>query len=115
MFSLFLDRVESDEFVGVVHYIPSYEGEGDDRVESGILVYKNREKNVLIRKDESMVHDYNTISVIGSEGERVKITIQSTVVCDDGRSCVLTNEIYLVEEESGWRLDSQTKCAYSGE
>ncbi len=115
LFSRFFDRVDSDEYLGVVHYIPSYEGEGNDKKETGILVYKDREKNVLVRADESMVHDYNTIRVIGSEGERVKITIQSTVVCDDGKRCTLTNELYLVEEKDGWRLDSQTKCAYIGE
>lgn len=115
LFSRFFDRIDSEEYLGAVHYIPSYEGEENEKKETGILVYKDREKNVLVRADESMVHDYNTISVIGSEGERVKITIQSTVVCDDGKSCTLTNELYLVEEKDGWRLDSQTKCAYIGE
>lgn len=112
LFSRFLDRLDSDEFVGLAHYIASYEGEGEEKNETGILVYKNREKNALVRKEESTTHDYNTISVIGSEGERVKINISSTVLCDDGKSCTLTNEIYLIEEEDGWRLDSQTKCAY---
>ena len=112
LFSRFLDRLDSDEFVGLAHYIASYEGEGDEKTETGILVYKNREKNALVRKEESTTHDYNTISVIGSEGERVKISIISTVMCDDGKSCQLTNEIYLIEQEDGWRLDSQTKCAY---
>ena len=112
LFSRFLDRLDSDEFVGLAHYISSYDGEGEEKEETGILVYKKREKNALVRKEESTTHDYNTISVIGSEGERVKISIKSTVLCDDGRSCTLTNEIYLIEEDSGWRLDSQTKCAY---
>ncbi len=115
LFSIFLSRVDSDEFVGAVHYIPSYEGEDEEKRETGILVYKDREKSALVNSSEKTVHNYSTIKVLYSEGERVKISLESTVVCDDGRMQTQINEIYLVEEDAGWRLDSQTKCAYIGE
>lgn len=114
LFSLFLSRMDNDEFVGVAHYIPAYEGEGDEKKEVGILVYKKRAESVLVKEDESTTHDYDTISVIGSEGERVKVSIKSTVVCDDGRKETQDNEIYLIEENGVWKLDSQPKCAYIG-
>lgn len=114
LFSMFLSGVSDGEYKGAAHYIPEYteeDAEGN-REEIGILVLKTRSDDVLVKEDEVTSFDYDSVKVIESVGERVKIEVTCTVTCDDGRTQTRTKTVYLIEENDGWRLDSQSKIAY---
>jgi hypothetical protein len=61
---------------------------------------------------DDVEYDTDSITVIGSEGETVKVSIEATVKrvgCDPQKRRI---EIDLIEEDDGWRLDSPTYLNY---
>ena len=114
LFSMFLSGVSDGAYMGAAHYIPelSKEDEGGKREELGILVLKTRGNDVLVKEDETTSFDYDSVRVIEAVGERIKVEVTCTVTCDDGRTQTRTKTVYLIEEDDGWRLDSQSKIAY---
>ena len=57
-------------------------------------------------------YDYESIKVTGSEGETVFVTINATVTEEGLEPQTREIRISLVEEESGWRIDSPTYLTY---
>ena len=70
--------------------------------ETSIMVNKNM-KRVF---DDRMVFDYSTLTVIGSEGERVILEVDVTVKNENGLTKTQKQRVTLIEESDGWRLDS---------
>lgn len=75
-----------------------------------IMVLNDPEKVLL--KDNITYH-YETISVLGSEGEYVKISISVTVENADKKMQDKTVEISLLEENGEWKIDSPTYARYN--
>ena len=71
----------------------------------------NKETEVLLK--DKVTYDYSTLSVKGSEGEIVKVTIAVTVENENGDVQYKTLEIGLLEEENGWRIDTPTYARYT--
>ena len=114
LFSIFLKGGTDGDFTGIAHYIPEYkiDSEGGEKEEIGILVSKKRTDDTFIKVGERTDFNYDSIRVIASEAQRVKIEIECTVTTANGLTQKRTKAIYLVEEADGWRLDNQTKIAY---
>lgn len=114
LFSIFISGGTDGEFTGIAHYIPEYitEDESGERKEIGILVSKMRAEDRIVKCGERTEFDYDSIKVIASEGERVKFEVNCTVTTSDGKTQTRTQNMYLIEEEDGWRLDTFTKIAY---
>lgn len=70
----------------------------------------NKETEVFLK--DTIVYNYSSLSVIGSEGEFVKVKIEVTVTNSDGESQTKSVEIKLLEESNGWRIDSPTYTRY---
>ena len=74
-----------------------------------ILVYT---KYPIIFVD-TVDYDYESLRVSGVKGNTVYVDIDCTVTNPEGKSQKRTLTVSLVEESSGWRIDSPTYCAYS--
>ena len=114
LFRIFLAGSNDESFTGVSHYIPEYliDTETGERKEIGILVNNKRAEDSLVNIGEKTEYDYDSIKVIASEGERVKIEVRCTVTTSDGKTQTRTESMYLIEEDDGWKLDSFSKIAY---
>ena len=75
-----------------------------------IMVLKDPDRIML--KDDVTYH-YDTLSVIGSEGQHVKVSISVTVTGDGDKTQNKVIEIKLIEEDGGWRIDSPTYARYT--
>ena len=117
LFEIFMSGGTDDSFTGIAHYIPEYtvDEESGERKEIGILVSKKRSEDSFVKIGERTEYDYSSIKVIASEGEKVKFEVKCTVTTSDGRTQTRTENMYLIEEEDGWRLDSISKIAYLDE
>ena len=113
-FRIFLAGSNDESFTGVSYYIPEYliNTETGERKEIGILVSDKRAEDKLVKIGEKTEYDYDSIKVIASEGERVKIEVKCTVTTSDGKTQTRTENMYLIEEDDGWKLDSFSKIAY---
>ena len=88
------------QIVELARYYQAYDiVTGDETV---IMVNKNMKKVF----DDRMVFDYSTLTVIGSEGERVILEIDVTVKNDDGLTKTQKEKVILIEENDGWRIDN---------
>ena len=67
-----------------------------------IMVYSNNEAIF----DDRMEYDYSTISVNGSSGERVNVSVIAYVSDKDGNKQKVTVNVVLIEEANGWRIDN---------
>ena len=114
IFRIFLAGSNDESFTGVSYYIPEYliDMETGERTEVGILVSNKRAEDNLVKIGEKTEYDYDSVKVITSEGERVKIEVKCTVTTSDGKTQTRTESMYLIEEEDGWKLDSLSKIAY---
>lgn len=117
LFGIFLNSGTDGSFTGIAHYIPEYliDDTTSEREEIGILVSKNRDDEKFINVGEKTEYDYSSINVIKSLGQRVKIEVKCTVTTKDGKTQTTTENMYLIEETDGWRLDSLSKIPYLGE
>ena len=57
-------------------------------------------------------YDYDSIVVIGSEGETVYVKINATVTFEDYEPQTREIRVSLVEENDGWKIDSPTYLNY---
>ena len=114
LFKIFLSGGTDESFTGIAHYIPEYlvDEESGEKEEVGILVSKKRAEDSFVRIGERTEYDYDSIKVIASEGEKVKIQVKCTVTTVDGKTQSGTEDMYLIEEEDGWRLDTLSKISY---
>ena len=66
--------------------------------------------------DDKMTFNYDTLKVVGAEGERIKLTIEASVRSTDENKTdaqELIINVYLVEEESGYRIDNFVFANYN--
>ncbi len=80
-----------------------------DGSEECIMVYDMAE---VFLKDK-IVYDYSTLRVVRVKGESIFVGIDVTVTNDEGKSKSSTLEVELIEEASGFRLDSPTYKRYT--
>ena len=59
-----------------------------------------------------VTYDFDTLKVMGSDGEYINATIEANVIYD-GKTQKHTLNIRLIEEDSGWRLASTTFAKYN--
>ena len=97
---------EGEEIKIYSRYYQSYDPLTDEPI--SIMVYKDAK----ILLDDTVVYDYNTLRVIGSEKERVYVEINAAVTNKDGKSCTNKLKIALIEEENGWRLATPSYTSY---
>ena len=95
---------DDNGIVGFARYYQKYDSLEKDKKPECIMVYSEAE--VLL--DCKVVYDYSSIKVLGSKEETVIIEISATVTNPDGESQQRTIKVNLIEEESGWRLDTPT-------
>ncbi len=73
-----------------------------------IMVYS--EARVLLVDD--VIYDYNSITVEGSKGQIVYVTLNAQVTRGD-KSQIRKVKVGLIEEENGWRLNDATYVSYN--
>ena len=114
LFNIFLTGGIDEAFTGIAHYIPETitDAETGKREEVGILVSRKRAVERIVAIGEKTEFNYDSIKVICSEGERVKIEVECTVTTSSGEVQTRTQNMYLIEEDDGWRLDTFTKMTY---
>ena len=61
----------------------------------------------------SVIYDYDSITVTKAKKEKVYAKVNATVTNKDGASQSIEIVITLIEEESGWRIDNPTYANYS--
>ena len=99
--------------VNYSHYIDG-QGEEDgngNREHLGIFVWIKRATNVdsKVRPTQTTSFDYDSLSVIGAEGKRVRVEVDCTVTDSmDGRVVTVRRALYLVNEYGRWKLDSHS-------
>jgi hypothetical protein len=78
----------------------------------------NSEECIMVRKDalvnltDTVIYDYSSLHVSRVKKDEVFVKISATVITDDGKTQVQEIEISLLEEESGWRINSPTYVRY---
>ena len=95
--------------VGYARYYQKYNAL--DNSPECIMVFKKAD--VLLT--DKIVYDYNSVKALRSEGEHVIVSVNLTVTNKEGISQNQTLEVKLIEEASGWRLDSPTYARFISE
>lgn len=111
IYSTILASVSVDgTFVTMSRYYQKYV---DDDEEKGvcecIMVYKDYDRLFT----DTMVFDYKTLRVLGSDGDYVNLEVTAYVVNDKGEGKNQTVELSLYEELGGWRIDTPTYANYN--
>ncbi len=110
VFESVLSSVGTGTSVYLSRYVQQYGGKDLDEPEY-ILV----NKNYRIILTDTVVYDYGSIKVIGSNGNLVTVNIDCTVTNSDGDSSKTTISVDLIEESKGWRIATPTYTVYSSE
>ena len=69
-------------------------------------------KNAIVYLTDTVLYDYSSLRVSRVKGDEVFVSISVTVSTDDGKVQTKDIEISLLEEESGWRINSPTYARY---
>ena len=102
-----LSSVSDDE--GIQEYSRYYQKYNAlDESEECIMV----NKNATVYLTDTVIYDYSSLHVSRVKKEEVFVKISATVITDDGKTQVQEVEISLLEEESGWRINSPTYVRY---
>jgi hypothetical protein len=105
IFSTLLSSVsDSDGIQLLARY--SKRGEGDEET---VYVYTEWEPFLT----SEVIYLYDTLKVDGSEEETVYVSIDCIVKNSEGKEQRKTLRIGLLEEPTGWRLDSPTYATYN--
>lgn len=98
---------ESDgNIVSLVRYYQSTtKDENGNEIKGPIMVHTDAE----VYFDENPVYHYDTLSILGVEGEVVHLMIEASF--EDAPSERITVPVDLIEEENGWRLVNPTYVA----
>lgn len=98
IFSTKLSSIEDENYV---ISLARYYQRDDDFIRC-IMIYKDAE--VLYTNEVDYIYD--SIKVIGADGEYIKITVDTVLTDNDGSSETVNIELKLLEEENGFRLDT---------
>lgn len=110
LYSTVLAPVSVDgEFVTMSRYYQKYVDDDPGGECECIMVYRDYEQLYT----DSMVFDYATLRVVGSDGDYVNLTVSAYVVNDDGDGQYQTVELSMLEEAGGWRIDTPTYANYN--
>jgi len=90
---------DGDTIVGYKRYIE----------DAGTLYVRSGAENLL---PDDVTYRYDTLAVSGVEGETIFVSITATVKTAEGKTQDNTLRVRLLEEESGFRLDSMTYSTY---
>ena len=74
-----------------------------------IMVYS---KAKIILKDE-ISYDYSTLRVSGVKRDTVYVSVDATVVNEEGKTQDVTVKLDLIEESYGWRIDNPCYVNYN--
>lgn len=69
-------------------------------------------RNATVYLTDTLIYDYDSLTVSRVKGEEVFVTIKVTVVNGEGLTQEQSVEIALLEEEDGWRINSPTYAKY---
>lgn len=94
--------------VSVARYYQSYTYEGETKIEGDLMVYTSPEINLK----DTLIYHYEEITVDGSEGSLVYVTLPVTATDQEGLSATVTLRVGLIEEADGWRIDTPTYARY---
>ena len=110
IYSTILASVSVDgEYVTMARYYQKYVDDDPTGECECIMVYRDYEQLYT----DMMVFDYSTLTVLGSDGDYVNLTVEALVVNDSGEGQTRTIELSLYEEPNGWRIDTPTYANYS--
>ncbi|MBR7117026.1 MAG: hypothetical protein IKC87_04885 [Clostridia bacterium] len=105
----YLTSFEEDGIVyNFARYVQLYDGEDLD-IPSVILVY-SKHKPIF---EDRMTYDLDTVKDVKSEGDYVKMTVEVTVLSEDGESQRAELDFTMYEEKSGWRIASPCFANYN--
>ena len=108
IFSTKLDSI-SDEY-GILNMARYYQHYNIDTLEPVcIMVYTKY--NVSFK--DSLVYDYSSLRVSGVKGQTVTVTVDATVTNKDGMEQNTEIDLYLIEEDNGWRIDNPCYANYN--
>ena len=108
VFSITLNNVQDgDKAIILSRYYQKFSA-ADLKTPEAIMV-NSTWKPILI---DEVDYDLESIKVLGSEGEIVKITVDATVKRSGYDPQKRTIEIDLIEEDDGWRLNTPTYLNY---
>ena len=98
----------------VIRYARYYQAWSDkfETEPSHIMVYKNK-AYIQLFEDKLDGYHYDTITVIGVKGEVINLTVSLTVHNEKGERQDATIRFDMIEEDSGWRLHSDTYANYN--
>ena len=69
-------------------------------------------KNATVYLTDTLIYNYDSLTVSRVKGEEVFVTLTVVVVNGDGLTQEQSVEIALLEEEDGWRINSPTYAKY---
>ena len=99
IFDTKLSPVQED---GVIYSHTRYYDKKDKSGKNYIMVNTNAD----VRYDNDIEYIYDTLSVIGSEVEIIKIEIDVLLISKQGNTDIRRVECDLIEEDNGFRLDT---------
>ena len=109
IFSTKLSSVsDGDSVLSLSRFYQAYDGTGADKTPTLFMV-NSAEKGLLV---DTLTYHYDTLSVDGSEGNFVYVTLTVTAQNDAGESVDVSLRVGLLEEEDGWRIDTPTYARY---
>ncbi len=65
------------------------------------------------RKTDTIVYDYNTLRVTDVDGEKITVSVDIVIINSQGQTQSKSIEIDMLEEASGWKLDTPTFAVYN--
>ncbi len=65
------------------------------------------------KKTDSITYHYQSLKVADVNGEKITVSIDITITRQDGKSQNRNIEIDMIEEASGWKLDTPTFAVYN--
>ena len=111
IFSTILSPVGDDD---KIYYMARYYQKTDSLSGENISIMVYSLARIFLY--DSYEYDLSSITVDGSKGERVYISVGVNVTdSETGELHTVTRSIALIEEEDGWRVDSPTYAQYSKE
>ena len=105
IFATVLESIRED---GVVR---SYVRYFEKVVQNGMYLMVDTQATVYFTGEREYLYD--TMTVLGAEGEHVRVSLTVKVEDEEGVFHDMPLTVSLIEEKSGWRLDSPTYMKYS--
>ena len=105
-------RVYTDALCSIIFTTKLSSLEDDGYILELARYYENDDGDIMVYTDAEPMYEneieylYDTLTVIGSKGELVYITVDAILTNADGKEQRKRAEFALLEEDDGWRLDT---------